>query len=130
MLVPANRPIYANYRHFERDHVRRWSGDFAGAVADFASAGQSSQQTPREGAALWSFVARCEAGARERLERPARGAKPGAIEAEMATRALGREEPPERDVSGGQPPSRRGRRAGLLPAERRGKGETTRGLAS
>ena len=62
MLIPANRGIHSARWHYERGHVRRWRADFAGATADFRAAGRSPDQGLRTDAALWCFVAQCEAG--------------------------------------------------------------------
>lgn len=68
MQIPANQRIFPAHWHYKRGHVRRWLGNFAGATEDFRAALPSlgtGSLINRSDAALWLFLAQCEAGHRD-----------------------------------------------------------------
>jgi tetratricopeptide (TPR) repeat protein len=68
MQIPANQRIFPAQWRYKRGHVRRWMRNFDGAAEDFRAALPSLPTggiINRSDAALWLFLAQCEAGRRD-----------------------------------------------------------------
>lgn len=68
MQISANQHVLPAHWRYKRGHVRRWLGNFTGAAEDFRAAvpelGTGSIINQSD-AALWVFLAQCEAGHRD-----------------------------------------------------------------
>lgn len=67
MQIPANQRTFPAHWLYKRGHVRRWLGNLAGATEDFRAALPSlgtGSIINRSDAAIWLFLAQCEAGHR------------------------------------------------------------------
>jgi len=72
MQTPANQRVLPAQWLYKRGHVRRWLGNFTGAAADFRAALPqlgTGNLINRSDAALWLFLAQCEAGHRDEAGR-------------------------------------------------------------